>query len=159
MIQFTPFKKFIGIKEGMAFKLGDKGIWYYHDMRSVVAISLAALTCQLAELAPAVNVLDELMAEKGAKTDAGRGCCGDPLKATLGDVAVRFPADTCPSGGRQRARHRRRPQELQPDRDEHCITRNDDGSLASASKFLCSKGWWAIDTVNPNAWAGVVEYM
>ena len=166
---FVAARKFSGHQPGAVFKMGEHGLGYYRDMPPVV--ELFPLLRPLHAIPPVVLRLDALVC-----TGPDSPCSGAAL-ASADAPAV--------AGGWRRCRRacrgkRRGPKSCQPtlqplggtrpaaaargleSDDEHAEGDAgwlDDDSLQAADRSHVAAGLWAVDTINPNAWPGTMEYL
>ena len=92
------------------------------------------------------------------------------LSATADGVVTQLSA-TGPRGGGRDVITKKRKQGRQPadgaapmwpngpQSSQHCWTWPNDASLSLTDDTHRKPGWWAVDTINPNAWAAGADYM
>ncbi len=152
---FVAARKFAGARPGMVFKLGSQGIGYYRDDPPI--LELAPLLRPLRDIPPVVLVLDDLLGvepcvhhtanprakrRRRARRGARRGL--HSCRPTLGAVAV---------PGQEAAA------EAESSEADDTSPWHGDGTLSAADARHTAAGLWAVDTVNPNAWPGALEYL
>ncbi len=130
---FIPSKGFTGAKDGMAFKLGPRGIGYYRDvLRQEARVQRVTLSLH-----------DLVQHPSPTHPEAGRGIHHGGNGADDGQRGAEARR-----GRRKRAKRRSAvanysiPQEADAE---------DSGWKAA--------GLWAVDTANPNAWDGAMRYL
>ena len=162
ILLFIKARTYQGCKGGMYFGKGSKGVGYYPDDGLESCCSGPVVTDIKTELPKAVLTLDCLIpAESGAgngKQESKPTCSGDPRTSTPADQVSKEACSTGPDRRKQKVQGRRKPNPAES-RPADDITWARDDSAAAASMEHRVRGLWAIDTVNPNAWAGLTEYM
>ena len=158
---FVKAANFTGQLPGMVFKRGALGQGYYADNIGTV-IQLAPELRPLLQVKPVCLQLDVLIPSQVTSADGSGAWRAEPpqpcASPRIESRQVFSPKTdeptTAPRGGGRRAKRRpRRP----PSNAENSFTWPNDGSLAAADPNHRTSGLWAIDSVNPNAWAAGME--
>ena len=135
---FIPSKTYDMMRVGWVFRTGVNGVGYYKDG----VPDECKLTDPLVGLSRAELELDKLIAP-----------IGDPLAATAEDEEQN---DAIPKKPKKRRDRKKRAREAS-EADITDFLKHETVKLSDQSHR--GMGLWAIDTINPNAWPGAVEYM
>ena len=169
---FAAARKFLGARPGAVFKLGHEGLGYYRDVAPVVEIFPSL--CPAHGVPRVVLRLDELIDVNPKPKDAGplgvrggassrrcrrarrRGRRGtETCQATLGQ----FPAAVPQTPDDSELQADEESSEAGHDSHEGDVACPDNETVCAGDRSHIGAGLWAIDTVNPNAWPGTLEYL
>ena len=134
-------------KVGWVLKTGALGLGYYKDgVSELRTLQLHKLLWPARELEPVVICLDEVV--------GSRKVIGDPIAATTEDHADKN--DPRKSGKTRKQKRDNSRVAKAKSAAEHVIDAN---TVMPTDDSHREKGWWAIDTGNPNAWGGAAELL
>jgi len=143
---FIPAESYDGKRKGWVFKTSTLGTGYHREgVRSGAPIQLHRMIWPTAEVAPVRLMLDQLV--------KCEDCIGDPVKATAEEEPE--PVD----GKKQRhklAKKKYARNKVAARAKSECT-----GKLTVDFKDTSHReeGWWAVDSINANAWEGATEAM
>ena len=141
---YIPSEGFDGSRDGWVYKTSTLGTGYHKEgIRSGELIQLHRLLWPLAEVEPMPIELDKLIEEKK--------CIGDPLQATTEDDPVKVVRPKRRKDKKMKSRAAVASREGRSSTDKKTVQFSD--------KSHREAGWWAIDSVNANAWDGALEAM
>ena len=171
-MEYIPAKKFEGMKQGMAFKMGEKGLGYYKDGPTIISIE-ETLVDQY-KVKPIQLNLDALVGA-GSSNDGeghrrrgpnGRGhrakgplSCGseerhqemsEAMKAMRGQIFQREGEHSL-SG----PYYKERSEAMKAMKGEHSLS----DSVFADSTLHRKMGLWAIDSVNGNSWSSGSKFL
>ena len=132
-------------KRGWVLKTGALGFGYYKDgVPEQRALQLHELLWPTERLAPVKLCLDEMINHE--KT------IGDPLLATVEEHDDGNPR-------RKKSRRQKRNDSRRVKTLTAVESMADEATVNLRDKSHRDRGWWAIDTANPNAWGGAAEIL
>ena len=134
---FYPADEYNGQMDGWVYKLGQAGMGYYLDgVVEAPALELHKLIWPTDGLVPVELNLDRMLDIKAR--------VGDPATATTEDEKVR-----------KRTAQKQRKKKARDKQGIDLVSQYVDGLMVDAADVSHrEKGWWAFDTVNPNAMGG-----
>ena len=139
---FYPADEYNGQMDGWVYKLGQAGMGYYLDgVVEAPALELHKLIWPTDGLVPVELNLDRMLDIKAR--------VGDPATATTEDEKVR-----------KRTAQKQRKKKARDKQGIDLVSQYVDGLMVDAADVSHrEKGWWAFDTVNPNAMGGAETYL
>ena len=143
---FEASATYTGCRVGWIFKTGGLGTGYYRDgVPEARVIDLHRILWPTANLEPVQLRLDEMIVHKKV--------LGDPIKATTEDD----PEDMEKKVKRTRKQKREASRAAKAKGAMEILL--EDVAVNLNDKSHRDKGWWALDSGNPNAWKGATEIL